>query len=60
MDKYKVIRSSIIYAASLYAGITGYQIGCRYFEKVVPEAMAKIEVGKMVYTALSDDDEEEG
>ena len=45
--------------AATFAGVQGFKAGCRGFEKLVPEVIDKITVGRAVVSALSDSDDDD-
>lgn len=53
-----VKNGAVLFAAS-FAGLQGFKAGCRGFEKLVPQVIDKIVVGRAVVSALSDDDDDD-
>lgn len=56
-----MLKNGAVIAAATFAGVKGFKAGCREFEKLVPEVIDKIVVGRAVASALagSDDDEDD-
>lgn len=54
-----IIKNGLIIFAASYAAIKGFKEGCKEFERLVPEVVDKIAVGRAVAETLVSNEEEE-
>lgn len=54
-----MVKNGAVLFAATFAGVQGFKAGCRGFEKLVPEVIDKIVVGRAVVSALSDTDDDD-
>ena len=54
-----MVKNGAVLFAATFAGVQGFKAGCRGFEKLVPEVINKITVGRAVVSALSDSDDDD-
>lgn len=54
-----MVKNGAVIFAATFAGVQGFKAGCRGFEKLVPEVIDKIVVGRALASALANGDEDD-